>query len=119
MTKEYNSKSALILQRYTPEAIQELLCSGESKSAIANRLKVHIKAFNEYMQKHNLIYEYSKKLDTIKKPDQINQVEKYGEKPVNHLTCKETEDPIKRFNEIFAKKKEKRALRELKNPYDW
>lgn len=54
MSKEITSKSAIILQRYTPEAIQELLNSGESKSSIVERLGLYMEAFNKYIKQHNL-----------------------------------------------------------------
>ena len=61
MSKKYNnSKSALILQKYTPEDIQKLLNSGKFKSEIARQLNVHIKAFNIYIKEHNLSYNPSK-----------------------------------------------------------
>ena len=57
MSKKYNnSKSALILQKYTPEDIQKLLNSGRFKSEIARQLNVHIKAFNIYVKEHNFSY---------------------------------------------------------------
>ncbi len=57
MSKKYNnSKSALILQKYTPEDIQKLLNSGKFKSEIARQLKIHIRAFNIYIKEHNLSY---------------------------------------------------------------
>ncbi len=52
MSKKYNnSKSALILQKYTPEDIQKLLNSGKFKSEIARQFNIHIKAFNIYVVK--------------------------------------------------------------------
>ena len=54
MSKKYNnSKSALILQKYTPEDIQKLLDSGKFKSVIVRTLGINMKAFNEYMKQHN------------------------------------------------------------------
>ncbi|MBM3467765.1 MAG: hypothetical protein FJX70_08070 [Alphaproteobacteria bacterium] len=38
---------------------------------------------------------------------------------VKKLNSEEAEDPVKKFFETLAKKKEQRVLRELKNPYDW
>ncbi len=113
MSKEITSKSAIVLQRYTPEAIQELLNSGESKSSIVERLGLYMEAFNKYIKEHNLTYNppkgYTKK-----------HVKKYKEPiPVKDLNSDEAEDPIKKFYEMLAKKKAKRTLRELKNPYDW
>lgn len=116
--KCYSIKSTLILQNYTPEAIQELLKSGESKSSVAHTLGVHMKAFNEYIQKYNLTYQYSRKSKSIQKHNR-EQEKKYNiDKPNNHLTYDE-EDHTKKFYEMLTKKREKRMLRELKNPYDW
>ena len=116
--KYYSTKSELILQSYTPEAIQELLKSGESKSAVANALGVHAKAFNEYIQKYGLTYHYSRKSETARhNREQEKQYEKRI--PVKDLNSEEAEDPVNKFYEMLARKKEKRALRELKNPYDW
>jgi hypothetical protein len=113
MSKEITSKSTLILQRYTPEEIQELLNSGESKSSIVERLGLYMEAFNKYIKQHNLIYNSGKKY--TKRP-----VKKYKEAlPVKDLNSEEAEDPVKKFHEMLARKKEKRVLRELKNPYDW
>lgn len=56
MTKDKYSKSALILQRYRPEEIQELLNSGESKSSIVERLGLYMEALNKYIKEHNLTY---------------------------------------------------------------
>ena len=51
MNKVYNnSKSALVLQKYTPEDIQKLLNSGKFKSEIVRQLKIHIQAFNIYIK---------------------------------------------------------------------
>jgi hypothetical protein len=113
MSKEITSKSAIILQRYTPEAIQELLNSGESKSSIVERLGLYMEAFNKYIKEHNITYNPSKK--RIRQP-----FKKYKETaPVKDINSEEAEDPIKKFYEMLARKKEKRILHELKNPYDW
>lgn len=115
MSKKYTSKSALILQRYTPEAIQELLNSGESKSSIVERLGWYMEALNKYIKEHNLIYDPLRRRGYTKK-----HVKKYKETiPVQDLNSEEAEDPVKKFYEMLRRKKEKRTLRELKNPYDW
>lgn len=115
MSKENNSKSSAILQRYTPEAIQEFLNSGESKSSIVERLGWYMEAFNKYIKEHNLTYDPSRRRGYTKM-----RVKKYKEMiPVKDLNSEEAEDPVKKFYEMLARKKEKRALRELKNPYDW
>jgi len=57
MNKVYNnSKSALVLQKYTSEDIQKLLNSGKFKSEIVRQLKINIRAFNIYIKEHNLSY---------------------------------------------------------------
>ena len=49
MSKVYNnSKSALVLQKYTPEDIQKLLNSGKFKSEIVRQLKINIRAFTDF-----------------------------------------------------------------------
>lgn len=115
MSKENNSKSSAILQRYTPEAIQEFLNSGESKSSIVERLGWYMEALNKYIKEHNLTYDPSRRRGYTKM-----RVKKYKETiPVQDLNSEEAEDPVKKFYEMLRKKKEKRTLRELKNPYDW
>ena len=115
MSKENNSKSSAILQRYTPEAIQEFLNSGESKSSIVERLGWYMEALNKYIKEHNLTYDPSRRRGYTKM-----RVKKYKETiPIQDLNSEEAEDPVKKFYEMLARKKEKRALRELKNPYDW
>jgi len=115
MSKENNSKSSAILQRYTPEAIQEFLNSGESKSSIVERLGWYMEALNKYIKEHNLTYDPSRRRGYTKM-----RVKKYKETiPVKDLNSEEAEDPVKKFYEMLRRKKEKRTLRELKNPYDW
>jgi len=118
MSKENNSKSFVILQKYTPEAIQELLNSGESKSSIVERLGWYMEALNKYIKEHNLTYNRQGSGSTYK---QNREREKQYEKriPVQDLNSDEAEDPVKRFYEMLRRKREKRTLRELKNPYDW
>lgn len=114
MSEEITSKSALILRRYTPEEIQELLNSGEPKSSIVERLGLYMEALNKYIKQHNLTYNPSRRRGHTKK-----QVKKHKEKEIRTLDYDEAEDPVKKFYEMLRRKKEKRVLRELKNPYDW
>jgi len=115
MSKENNFKSALILKNYTPEEIQEFLSSGESKSSIVERLGWYMEALNKYIKQHNLTYNPAKRRGYTKL-----RVKKYKEPlAIRDLEAEDTEDPVKKFYEMLARKKEKRTLRELKNPYDW
>jgi len=102
--KYYNTKSELVLQNYTPEAIQELLKSGESKSAIAHTLGVHMKAFNEYIQKYNLTYQYSRKSESTHRHNREQEKQYEKRIPVKDLNSEEAEDPVKRFYEMLTKK---------------
>lgn len=116
-TKKYNnSKSALILQKYTPEDIQKFLNSGESKTSIAFDLGIQTKVLSQYIEQHNLSY---------KTPDlKMRGSKKLEGKNTYHTStdsfaCQERTDALEKFYEMLTRKKEKRVLRELKNPYDW
>jgi len=100
--KYYNTKSELILQNYTPEAIQELLKSGESKSAIAHTLGVHMKAFNEYIQKYNLTYQYSRKSESTHRHNREQEKQYEKRIPVKDLNSEEAEDPVNQYVQITA-----------------
>ena len=107
MSKKYNnSKSALILQKYTPEDIQKLLNSGKFKSEIARQLKIHIQAFNIYIKKHNLSYTPPpyKVWKSLKSQPKNKSAEKFKE-------------PLEKFKEMFAENKRKRTIKELEDAY--
>jgi hypothetical protein len=110
MNKKYNnSKSALILQKYKPEDIQKLLNGGEFKSVIIRTLGVNIKAFNEYMEQHNLTYKppIKPRVSSAQKQDI-----KKGQKDSNSY-----QEPLERFKKLFEERKQKRTLQELKDAY--
>ena len=110
MNKKYNnSKSVLILQKYKPEDIQKLLNSGEFKSVIAKTLGVHIKAFNEYIEQHNLTYKPPKKPRISS--NQKQNIKK-GQKDSSPY-----QEPLERFKKLFEERKQKRTLQELKDAY--
>ena len=107
MSKKYNnSKSALILQKYTPEDIQKLLNSGRFKSEIARQLNVHIKAFNIYVKEHNLSYT----------PPPYKPSKTPGSQ-LKNKTGDKFKEPLEKFKEEFAESKRKRTLKELKDAY--
>lgn len=101
---KYNSKSVLTLKNYTIEEIQKMLNSGSSKKAIANSLGVNYKAFNKYIVDNNLTY-------TTPDRNKKNQKVKYNDKDVIN------DDPLERFKQLFAEKKLKRTLKELRDGY--
>lgn len=104
MSKVYNnSKSALVLQKYTPEDIQKLLNSGKFKSEIVRQLKVNIRAFNIYIKEHNLSYtpppyKVWKSLAKNKSEDKFKE-------------------PLEKFKEMFEENKRKRTIKELEDAY--
>lgn len=108
---KYKSKSALILNNYTPEDIQKLLNSGEFKAAIIRNLGVHIKAFNDYMKQHNLIYKIPDKPKIHSKKPNIDK-----EKNNSYQQSLEIE-PLEIFKKLFNKSKKERILQDLKDPY--
>ena len=80
---KYNSKSTIILNKYTPEEIQKLLNSGLTKKAIVVNLGVHFKAFDKYIEEYNLTY----KTPSRKKPDEkinINDIS-IGDEPLERF----------------------------------
>ena len=107
--KYNNAKSALILQKYTSEDIQKLLNSGEFKSVIVRTLGVHIKAFNEYIERHNLTYKPPNKHRISS--NQKQNIKK-GQKDSSPY-----QEPLERFKKLFEERKQKRTLQELKNAY--
>jgi hypothetical protein len=107
VSKKYNnSKSALILQKYTPEDIQKLLNSGKFKSEIARQLKIHIQAFNIYIKEHNLSY--------TPPPYRLS---KTPSSQLKNKTGDKFKEPLEKFQEEFTESKRKRTLKELKDAY--
>ena len=110
MGKKYNNaKSAIAFQKYTPEDIQNFLNSGEFKSVIARTLGVHIKAFNEYIEQHNLTYK-----PPIK--PRISSTQKQNIKK-EQKDFNSYQEPLERFKKLFEERKQKRTLQELKDAY--
>jgi hypothetical protein len=101
---KYNSKSKIILNKYTPEEIQKLLISGLTKKAIVANLGVQFKAFDRYIEEHNLTY----KTPSRKKPDE----------KINIDDIFIDDEPLNIFKKLFEERKLKRTLKELKEPYN-
>lgn len=107
MNKVYNnSKSALVLQKYTPEDIQKLLNSGKFKSEIVRQLKINIRTFNIYIKEHNLSY--------IPPPYKVWKSLKSQAKNKSEDKFKE---PLEKFKEMFEENKRKRTIKELEDAY--
>ena len=101
---KYNSKSTIILNKYTPEEIQKLLSSGLTKKVIVANLGVQFKAFDKYIEEHNLTY----KTPSRKKPDE----------KINIKNIFIDDEPLEKFKKLFEERKLKRIKRDLKEPYD-
>ena len=107
MSKVYNnSKSALVLQKYTTEEIQKLLNSGKFKSEIVRQLKINIRAFNIYIKEHNLSY----------KPPPYKPSKTPGSQ-LKNKTGDKFKEPLEKFKEMFAENKRKRTIKELEDAY--
>ncbi|MGL5717204.1 MAG: hypothetical protein ACRCX2_29605 [Paraclostridium sp.] len=110
MSRKYNnSKSALVLQKYIPEDIQKLLDSGDFKSVIVRTLGVNMKAFNEYIEQHNLTYK-----PPIKPRVSSSQKQNIKKEQKDSNSYQE---PLERFKKLFEERKQKRTLQELKDAY--
>ena len=102
-------------QNYEPAEIQKLLNSSKIKREVYQELKVSEYVLNNYIKHYKLS-------DTKKKeqrPIDKNSIE--NEKPqkvsVDNSVFQEIEDPVESFQEKLARKKEARALKELRDPY--
>jgi hypothetical protein len=88
---KYNSKSKIILNKYTPEEIQKLLNTGLTKKAIVANLGVQFKAFDRYIEEHNLTY----KTPSRKKPDE----------KINIKNISIDDEPLEKFKKLFEERK--------------
>lgn len=50
---KYNSRAVLTLKNYTPEDIQKMLNSGDSKKGLAKKLEIPYKAIDQYIIANN------------------------------------------------------------------
>jgi hypothetical protein len=101
---KYNSKSVLTLKNYTPEDIQKMLNSGDSKKGLAKKLEIPYKSIDQYIIANNLTY------TTPSRNKNAQKVEYNNNDVVN-------DDPLERFKQIFAERKLRRTLKELRDGY--
>ena len=101
---KYNSKSVLTLKNYTPEDIQKMLNSGDSKKGLAKKLEIPYKAIDQYIIANNLSY------TTPSRNKNAQKVEYNNNDVVN-------DDPLEHFKQIFAERKLRRTLKELRDGY--
>jgi len=101
---KYNLKSVLTLKNYIPEYIQKMLNSGDSKKGLAKKLEIPYKAIDQYIIANNLTY------TTPSRNKNAQKVEYNNNDVVN-------DDPLERFKQIFAERKLRRTLKELRDGY--
>lgn len=101
---KYNSKSLLTLKNYTPEDIQKMLNSGDSKKGLAKKLEIPYKSIDQYIIANNLTY------TTPSRNKNAQKVEYNNNDVVN-------DNPLERFKQIFAERKLRRTLKELRDGY--
>ena len=102
-------------QNYKPSEIQKLLNSRKIKREVYQELKVSEYVLNNYIKHY--------KLSNIHKNGQrsLNKNSIGNENPkkvsIDNSIFREIEDPVRRFQEILARKKEARTLQDLRDPY--
>lgn len=118
MSEPTSNNLKYLEENYKPSDIQKLLDSGRTlKGAICIELGVSYNVLNHYMKRHNLVYMSkvkSKRIEREKRQALFKNTQKIS---VDNSIYHDTEDAIKSFYEMLAKKKQKRMLRDLFDPY--
>ena len=102
-------------KNYKPSEIQKLLNNSKIKREVYQELKVSKYVLNNYIKHY--------RLSNIHKNGQrpLNKNNIGNKKPkkvsVDNSIFREIEDPVGRFQEILARKKEARTLQDLRDPY--
>ena len=103
-------------QNYKPSEIQKLLNSRKIKREVYQELKVSEYVLNNYI-KHYKLSGINKKSQRPLDKNSIGN-EKTKKVSIDNSIFREIENPVGRFQEILAKTKETRILKELRDPYD-
>jgi hypothetical protein len=120
MSEPTSNNLKYLEENYKPSDIQKLLDSGRTlKGEICIELGVSYNVLNHYMKRHNLVYMSKVKLKVIEREKRQARFKNTQKISVDNSIYQEKADALEKFYKMLAKKKEKRALRELKNPYDW
>lgn len=118
MSEPTSNNLKYLEENYKPSQIQKLLDSGRTlKGEICVELGVPYGVLHHYMKRHNLVYMSkvkSKRIEREKRQALINNTQKIS---ADNSIYHDTEDAIKNFYEMLAKKKQKRMLKELFDPY--
>jgi hypothetical protein len=110
-----NAKTSAILAQYTLEQIQEMLNSGEFKYNIAEKLGVYTKAFNAYIEKHNLTY-IKPDVSLTRKGMKYNVRRKRNRELIAIISDElPDKEAFQNFQKEFSERKQKRMIKELNN----
>ena len=103
-------------QNYKPSEIQKLLNSSKLKREVYQELKVSEYVLNNYIKHYKLSNIHKNGQRSLNKNSIGNENSK--KVSIDNSIFREIENPVRRFQEILAKTKETRILKELRDPYD-
>ena len=119
MSEPTSNNLKYLEENYKPSEIQKLLDSGRTlKNGICVELGVSYNVLNHYMKRHNLAYMSkvkSKRIEREKRQALFNNTQKIS---ADNSIYQDTEDALKKFYDMLTKKRQKRMLKELIDPYD-
>lgn len=118
MSEPTSNNLKYLEENYKPSDIQKLLDSGRTlKGAICVELGVSYNVLNHYMKRHNLVYMSkvkSKRIEREKRQALIKNAQKVS---IDNSVYQERTDALEKFYEQLARKRQKRMLKELIDPY--
>lgn len=118
MSESPSNNLKYLEENYKPSDIQKLLDSGRTlKGEICLELGVSYNVLNHYMKRHNLIYKSKTKLKILEREKRLVRFKNTQKISVDNSIYEETKDALKKFYEELAKKKKRRILKELFDPY--
>jgi hypothetical protein len=118
MTEPISNNLKYLEENYKPSDIQKLLDSGRTlKGAICVELGVSYNVLNHYMKRHNLVYMSKVKLKVIEREKRQARIKNTQKISVDNSIYQERTDALEKFYEMLAKKRAKRMLKELLDPY--
>ena len=111
----------MIRSNFSPWEIDEVkkLSGSMSKDALASHFGISPYVFDKLRKKQP---ELERAFQDGRKDSKFPKVKRFHESGINskpHHRIIAPEDPWVEFQKKFAQDKKERALRELKNPYDW
>lgn len=118
MSEPTSNNLKYLEENYKPSDIQKLLDSGRTlKGEICIELGVSYNVLNHYMKCHNLVYMSKVKLKVIEREKRQALFKNTQKISVDNSIYQETTDALEKFYEQLARKRQKRMLKELIDPY--